>query len=645
MTIIDQTGLKGKIRDRPICDELEAVLKRGGAAAGIDVIYVTSGGQPGTSGQTTGSTRHNGGRAADLHLAADGEILTFTDADADPKVKKFVTACAANGAIGIGAGLHYMGNKTLHIGFGLTPTNTKTAVWGDSGLGIHAPKWLRDAADLGWKKPPAWAFHNADGVTEDLPEENDTIFGLGHDYGGTALTIPEGFSAEVINAAQATQRRWKIPTSITLAQWALESSYGKSMPAGSNNPFGIKASAGQAYVEAWTTEYINGKKTKVRQKFQVFTNLEEAFIRHGRLLGTSHYYEKARNFLHEPDKFADALTGIYATDPKYGTLLKSIMQSKNLYRFNLASGEDNTSDTYMEGDMTVPLHQGVNDFVQVSALQTRLTQLGYKLGKIDGKFGPLTAAALLSFQSDNGLPTTGVLDASTQASLATAGPRRLDEQRLAATEKSIAQAGSRTMLNARRGGLLGWITGIFGALGILNSAVLNATPVATPTPVANLPDGLLQLLANVQNLSSTTSPSEITSIAAAARSISAQLGGNVLPPQALQLLEQLRNALPSQFLSANPQLADLLGRLGQPQIAQAEPMRTVLDILPTFFAHGTVLETIMNGVATAGASILPGFGGSLAALGVGIIGNLLSKKIAAARLEDHKTGGNINPLK
>ena len=45
----------------------------------------------------------------------------------------------------------------------------------------------------------------------------------------------------VIRAAQASQTRWGIPASVTLAQWALESAWGSRMPPGSNNPFGIKA--------------------------------------------------------------------------------------------------------------------------------------------------------------------------------------------------------------------------------------------------------------------------------------------------------------------------------------------------------------------------------------------------------------------
>jgi lysozyme family protein/peptidoglycan hydrolase-like protein with peptidoglycan-binding domain len=53
----------------------------------------------------------------------------------------------------------------------------------------------------------------------------------------------------------------------------------------------------------------------------------------------------------------------------------------------------------------------------VSALQTALAQLNYQVGEIDGEFGPITAAALRSFQSDHGLPVTGVADHATRTAL------------------------------------------------------------------------------------------------------------------------------------------------------------------------------------------------------------------------------------
>jgi hypothetical protein len=142
------------------------------------------------------------------------------------------------------------------------------------------------------------------------------------------------FPHDIISAAQASQKAWKIPAAVTLAQWALESNWGKQMPSGSTNPFGIKAAHGQPYVEAETREVVNGKSVMIKAKFRKFASFTEAFDQHGRLLASASPYAHARTLTGNPDAFADALTGVYATDPNYGTLLKKIMKTYNLYQYD-----------------------------------------------------------------------------------------------------------------------------------------------------------------------------------------------------------------------------------------------------------------------------------------------------------------------
>lgn len=139
----------GATRNRPINDKLKAVLEKAGEAAGIDAIQITSGGQPGTSGGSVGSHRHDGGNAADLRLIKNGHALSFDNTTADPTVAAFLTAAAANGATGIGAGIGYMGPEVMHVGFG------PAAVWGAGGKGVNTPQWLRDAVTQGWQHPGA----------------------------------------------------------------------------------------------------------------------------------------------------------------------------------------------------------------------------------------------------------------------------------------------------------------------------------------------------------------------------------------------------------------------------------------------------------------------------------------------------------
>lgn len=58
-------------------------------------------------------------------------------------------------------------------------------------------------------------------------------------------------------------------------------------------------------------------------------------------------------------------------------------------------------------------------------IQGRLAALGYDLGApgVDGKFGPITAAAVKKFQSENGLPATGRVDMGTYAMLLELAPK------------------------------------------------------------------------------------------------------------------------------------------------------------------------------------------------------------------------------
>lgn len=409
MVAIDQSQLAGKTRDRPISSELETLLQNAGVAAGIDTIFVVSGGQPGTKGTRHGSTRHDGGRAADLYLVSDGKTLSFTDSNAPAKVKKFITACAALGASGIGAGIEYMGKSVIHIGFGVDTNDKRKIVWGAKGRSVNAPQWLRDCTREGWVAPPDWVFSLDQDGPEDLPEEEDHIIDSGADFAEPITNIPPRFTEAVIRGAQASQRTWGIPASITLAQWALESAYGSRMPAGSNNPFGIKARPGEASVAAMTNEVLGGQEVRLSQNFRVFPDMETAFVRHGRLLAVAGTYAAARQYLHDPDKFADQLTGVYATDPKYGSSLKKIMRKNDLYRFDL----DSASSGNLAG-----IH---SDEVLIADMQQKLAALGFNPGGIDGKFGPLTEAALSAFQRDRGIPETGVFDYKTLDALGARG--------------------------------------------------------------------------------------------------------------------------------------------------------------------------------------------------------------------------------
>lgn len=129
----------GKIRNKPISDRLYSALSFL-PDMGIE-MEVFSGGQDakGKGKRRTGSTRHDGGDAADARFFKDGRMLDWDRPEDVPIFQEIVRRARANGVTGFGAGHGYMSQGSMHIGFG------SAAVWGDNGDGDNAPQWLREA--------------------------------------------------------------------------------------------------------------------------------------------------------------------------------------------------------------------------------------------------------------------------------------------------------------------------------------------------------------------------------------------------------------------------------------------------------------------------------------------------------------------
>ena len=148
------------VRNRAITAELRGVLNGAADANGIQRVVIFSGGQTDNHaphlknvvGGWTGSRRHDNGRAADIHLIRDGNMLSFSNSNGS-QVAAFITNVAARGANGIGAATDYMGPTSIHVGFGLSPSDTTELTWGRNGASANAPMWLRTAARAGWNNP------------------------------------------------------------------------------------------------------------------------------------------------------------------------------------------------------------------------------------------------------------------------------------------------------------------------------------------------------------------------------------------------------------------------------------------------------------------------------------------------------------
>jgi flagellum-specific peptidoglycan hydrolase FlgJ len=145
------------------------------------------------------------------------------------------------------------------------------------------------------------------------------------------------FITEVSPGAVATQRKYGIPASVTIAQAIVESGWGTSgLATRDHNLFGIKGAGPAGSDPLPTREYEHGRPVTRRASFRVYHDVAQSIEDHGRLLATSGFYTHAMAARHQPDTFASALTGVYATDPDYGGKLISLMRRHDLYRYDSA---------------------------------------------------------------------------------------------------------------------------------------------------------------------------------------------------------------------------------------------------------------------------------------------------------------------
>lgn len=127
-----------------------------------------------------------------------------------------------------------------------------------------------------------------------------------------------------------------------------------------------------------------------------------------------------------------------------------------------AAADDVIHPTYAT-DGVLRYGQEDNPEYEVRALQERLVALNYQVGRRDGDFSSGTRAAVLAFQADNGLPTSGEVDAATKQALTSAPPKPIADIRTEATADDLRAQGSETIKSADK---ISWIGKAAATLGI-----------------------------------------------------------------------------------------------------------------------------------------------------------------------------------
>jgi flagellum-specific peptidoglycan hydrolase FlgJ len=137
---------------------------------------------------------------------------------------------------------------------------------------------------------------------------------------------------DIVAAAKGAQAKHKVPASVSIAQWALESGWGAHSPG--NNPFGIKKLPGYNIQTLMTTEFYGGAYHKVPQVFAAFPSIAAAFEVHARLLAQSHTYAPAMAALPDLGAFVQRMAAHYATDPHYSDKILGIIRANDLTRYD-----------------------------------------------------------------------------------------------------------------------------------------------------------------------------------------------------------------------------------------------------------------------------------------------------------------------
>jgi flagellum-specific peptidoglycan hydrolase FlgJ len=158
------------------------------------------------------------------------------------------------------------------------------------------------------------------------------------------LFAREQFILSMAPAAQATQIKYGTPASVSIAQAIIESTWGKSMLAKkARNYLGIKATSN--YKASFSTyESTGGGLKRVIANFTLYEDAFECFDDYGHIISTLPDYRQAMAARSNPEAFANALTGVYATNRLYGRDLVRIMRKYKLQRFDLYSASTDRAD-------------------------------------------------------------------------------------------------------------------------------------------------------------------------------------------------------------------------------------------------------------------------------------------------------------
>ena len=147
---------------------------------------------------------------------------------------------------------------------------------------------------------------------------------------------------QALPAARATQEKWGVPASVTLAQGALESAWGTTHPGGEY--FGVKGQSPDGRsVSLATHEEKGGKLHGETDSFRSYGSLGESADDYGRFLATNKRYSAAFDHKDDGERFIHEVAKAgYATDSHYESKIRSIIDHHDLTRYDKPQFQNTT---------------------------------------------------------------------------------------------------------------------------------------------------------------------------------------------------------------------------------------------------------------------------------------------------------------
>ena len=153
--------------------------------------------------------------------------------------------------------------------------------------------------------------------------------------------------------AQLDYNKTGVLASVTIAQAILESEWGSSVPANSNNIFAIKcdeSSKDKCVLKGTGEEYVPGQITDINDYFRVYDSVEDSIQEHSNLLINSSYYSGITKTTDYVEQINIIKNGGYSTDNEYVSKLTSIIEENNLTKWDVII--NSSSNTLMCGPLT-----------------------------------------------------------------------------------------------------------------------------------------------------------------------------------------------------------------------------------------------------------------------------------------------------